>query len=71
VYEWIEMFKSSQTNVDADRRGHPSASANEQNIECVQAIILGNCWVTVAESAARLGINVAHSWCKAAVAQLV
>jgi hypothetical protein len=32
-------------------------------MERAQAKILGNCWVTIAEIAARLGINVARPWC--------
>jgi hypothetical protein len=39
-------------------------STNEQNMEHVQALILGNCRVTVADIAARLGISVARPLCK-------
>jgi hypothetical protein len=54
------MFESSRTSaVDADRKGRPSTSINEQHMEHAQAMILGNCKVTVVEIAARLGINVA------------
>jgi hypothetical protein len=33
-------------------------------MERAEAMILENCRVTVAEIAARLGINVARPWCK-------
>jgi hypothetical protein len=37
---------------------------HKQNMECSQTMILGNFRVTIVEIAARLGINVAHLWCK-------
>jgi hypothetical protein len=59
------MFKNSQTSVgDAYRKGSPSTSTNEQNMVHIQAVILGNYRVTTAEIFVRLGINVAHPWCK-------
>jgi hypothetical protein len=49
------MFESTWTSVvDGNRYRHPSTSRNEQNM------ILENCRVI----SARLGINVAHPWCK-------
>jgi hypothetical protein len=33
-------------------------------MESAQAMILGNSKVTIAEIAARLGMNVARPWCK-------
>jgi hypothetical protein len=33
-------------------------------MEHAQAVVLGNCRITVVEIAARLGINVAYSLCK-------
>jgi hypothetical protein len=58
------MFKCSQTSVDADRQGRPCTSTNEKDMERAQAVILGNCRATTAETAARLSINVARPWCK-------
>jgi hypothetical protein len=48
--------------VDAVRYGCPYTYTNEQNMECDQAMILGK--VTIVDIATRLGINVAHPWCK-------
>jgi hypothetical protein len=39
-------------------------SKTKKNIGAAQAMILRNCTVTIAEIAARLGINVARPWCK-------
>jgi hypothetical protein len=65
VYERIEIFKNSRTSaVDAERQECPSTSTNEQNMERAQAMILGNCKVTIAEITARLGIIFACPWCK-------
>jgi hypothetical protein len=64
------MFVSSRTSVvDAERSGYLSTSTNEQNMERDQAMILGNCSVTITEIAARLGINVVPPWCKHLVQQ--
>jgi hypothetical protein len=38
-------------------------------MERAEAVILGNCRVTIADIAARLGINVARPWCKPLVYQ--
>jgi hypothetical protein len=46
-----------QTGKDA----HPHPQMNKT---CAQAAILGNCRVTIAEIAARLGINVTCPWAK-------
>jgi hypothetical protein len=65
VYEWTKIFESIRTSViDADRQGRPSTSTNEKNMESAQAMILGNWRVSIAEIAARLGINVVRPWCK-------
>jgi hypothetical protein len=63
MYEWIEMFKSSRTNV-ADAGRYLINIHRRTNMERAQAMILGNYRVTVAETAARLGINVTCPWCK-------
>jgi hypothetical protein len=59
------MFKSSRTRVvDAEREGCPITFSKEQIMERARAMILGNCKVTIAKTAARLGIDVARPWCK-------
>jgi hypothetical protein len=39
-------------------------STNKQNMKFAQAMILGNCRVSIVEIAASLGVNDAHPWCK-------
>jgi hypothetical protein len=65
VKEWIEMFKAAKpVLLKQTGKGHASTSTNKQNMEHAQAVFRGNYNVTIAEIDSRLGINVAHSWCK-------
>jgi hypothetical protein len=57
----VEPLLLMQTGKDA----HP----HPQTVERAQAMIHGNCRVTIAETAARLGINVARPWFKPLVQQ--
>jgi hypothetical protein len=56
------MFETSRINVtDADRKGRPFTSTNEQIVtlpQDPQAIILGDCRVTTGEIVTRVNINV-------------
>jgi len=48
VYEWIEMFKNSRTNImDAETSGRPLTSTTDEKLEEGRAIILTDRRVTI------------------------
>ena len=57
-YEWFKRFKEGRMSVGEDPRpGRPSTSTNDDHVDRVRAVILGNRRLTVREVADEVGIS--------------
>jgi len=58
-YEWFKRFKEGRMSVGEDSRpGRSSTSTNEDHVERVRGVILGNRRLTVREVADKMGISI-------------
>ena len=54
VYKWYIDFKEGE---DLQRFGRPSSSIDDQNINKIKEMVLGNRWLTIRELVDMVGIS--------------